>query len=78
MEGCGIIGIVVVIILILVLSDFYWDQEFYKMQNRIEKSCICIVIRSGNEVNLCCKDVRVGDFCVLKVGVIVLVDGVFV
>lgn len=36
MEGCGIIGTVVVIILTSALSDLYRDQEFYKMQNRIE------------------------------------------
>ena len=76
MEGCGIIGTVVVIILTSALSDLYRDQEFYKMQNRIEKSRTCTVIRSGNEVNLCCKDVRVGDLCVLKVGAIVPADGV--
>lgn len=76
MEGCGIIGTVVVIILSSALSDFYRDQEFYKMQNRIEKSRTCTVIRSGNEVNLCCKDVRVGDLCLLKVGAIVPADGV--
>ena len=76
MEGCGIIGTVVVIILTSALSDFYRDQEFYKMQNRIEKSRTCIVIRSGNEINLCCKDVRVGDLCLLQVGTIVPADGV--
>lgn len=76
MEGCGIIGTVVVIILSSALSDFFRDHEFYKMQNRIEKSRTCTVIRSGKEVNLCCKDVRVGDLCLLKVGAIVPADGV--
>ena len=76
MEGCGIIGTVVVIILSSALSDFFRDREFYKMQNRIENSRTCTVIRSGKEVNLCCKDIKVGDLCVLKVGVIVPADGV--
>ena len=76
MEGCGIIGTVAVIILSSALSDFFRDREFYKMQKRIENSRTCTVIRSGKEVNLCCKDIKVGDLCVLKVGGIVPADGV--
>ncbi|KAL9972964.1 hypothetical protein ACROYT_G019365 [Oculina patagonica] len=76
MEGCGIIGTVVVIILSSALSDFFRDREFYKMQNRIENSRTCTVVRSGKEVTLCCKDIKVGDLCVLKVGAIVPADGV--
>lgn len=76
MEGCGILGTVAVIILSSALSGFFRDREFYKMQNRIENSRTCTVVRCGKEVNISCKDIRVGDLCVLKVGVIVPADGV--
>ena len=78
MEGCGILGTVVVIILSSALSDFFRDREFCNMQNRIENSRTCTVIRSGKEMTICSKHLKVGDLCLLKVGAIVPADGVLV
>lgn len=78
MEGIGIFGIVVFIIMILVVSDYFRDFEFYILQERFEESCICMVVRSGEEVMFCFCDIMVGDLCLLKIGIIILVDGVFI
>lgn len=76
MEGCGILGTVVFIMLISAISDYFRDYEFYLMQKRLEKSRVCTVVRSGKEENICFIDIKVGDLCVLKAGAIVPADGV--
>ena len=76
MEGCGILGTVVLIMLISAISDYFRDFEFYLMQKRLEKSRVCTVVRSGKEENVCFIDVKVGDLCVLKPGAIAPADGV--
>lgn len=76
MEGCGILGTVVVILLISATSDWFRDREFYKLQKRMQRTRICTVVRSGKEVNICFIDIKIGDLCVLKAGTIVPADGV--
>lgn len=76
MEGVGILGTVVFIVLISAMSEYFRDFEFYIMQKRLEKSRICSVVRSGEELRLCFGDIVVGDLCVLKSGAIVPADGV--
>lgn len=76
MEGCGILGTVVFIMLISAISDYFRDFELYLMQKRLEKSRVCTVVRSGKEENICFIDIKVGDLCVLKTGSIVPADGV--
>lgn len=76
MEGCGILGTLVLIILISAVSDYFRDFEFYRIQQRLEKSRVCTAVRGGKQISLCFSDIRVGDLCVLKPGAIVPADGV--
>lgn len=78
MEGIGILGTVVFIIMISAVSDYFRDFEFYTLQERLEESRICTVVRSGEEVTLRFRDIMVGDLCLLKTGTIIPADGVLI
>lgn len=78
MEGCGILGTVIVTIVISAFSDYFQDRNLYKMQEGLKNERKCFVVRSGNKKEICYKQVQVGDVCVVKIGSIIPADGVVV
>ena len=78
MELVAILGTIIIIFLISATSDFLKEQQFYRMQQKIENERKVTIIRSGHTEKVCYKDLVVGDLCVLKVGTIIPADGIVV
>lgn len=62
-EGIGIMVIVVVMIFLIVFSDYLKEIDFRSLYFKIDRERKMNVIRSGKMLEILLKDIVVGDFC---------------
>lgn len=77
-EGIGIMSIVMIMILLVVFSDYLKESYFYSLQFKINRECKVKIICGGIVLDFFVLEVVVGDLCLLNKGIFILVDGVVV
>lgn len=62
-EGIGIMSIFVVMILLIVFSDYLKESDFCSLFFKINRECKVKVIWSGKVIEIFVRDIVVGDLC---------------